>query len=56
MKSASIKFKDSKFNYETSISMQTTTASLKEYFEGQYFDMGVFPNEDMQQCISAELI
>ncbi len=43
-------FADEKYNYSTSVSAQATEESAREYFVGKFFDMGIFPVENMQQC------
>jgi hypothetical protein len=52
--SVKVIFDNSKYNYETSVSDQTTKQSAKTYFVGTSFDMGVFPNEDLQVCTKIE--
>jgi len=47
-------FTDSKYNYETNISANSTEQTAKEYFVNKYFDLGVYPKEDMQKCIGIE--
>ena len=44
-------FTDSKYNYETNVSANSTEQTAKEYFVNKYFDLGVYPKEDMQKCI-----
>lgn len=47
-------FTDSKYNYETNVSANSTEQTAKEYFVNKYFDLGVYPKEDMQKCIGIE--
>ena len=47
-------FTDSKYNYETNVSANATEQTTKEYFVGKYFDLGIYPKEDMQKCIDIE--
>lgn len=52
MNTVHVNFADSKYNYITNVSTQTTEAEAKKYFVGKSFDMGNFPKEDYQKCIS----
>lgn len=47
-------FADSKYNYETNVSSNSTEQTAKEYFVNKYFDLGIYPKEDMQKCIGIE--
>lgn len=47
-------FTDSKYNYETNVSSNSTEQTAKEYFVNKYFDLGIYPKEDMQKCIGIE--
>ena len=47
-------FADSKYNYSTNVSSQSTEETAKNYFVGKCFDLGIYPNEDMQKCIGIE--
>jgi len=47
-------FADSSNNYTTNVSSQTTEITAMQYFAGKCFNMGVFPVENMQQCIGIE--
>ncbi|WNH10080.1 hypothetical protein [Thalassobellus suaedae] len=49
-------FKNSKYNYTTSVSEQTTEKTAKDYFVNNVFDVGVFPSENMQKCITIDFI
>lgn len=49
-------FTDSKYNYETNVSSNSTEQTAKEYFVGKYFDLGIYPKEDFQKCIDIEFI
>lgn len=49
-------FSNSKYNYETNVSSNSTEQTAKEYFVGKYFDLGIYPKEDMQKCIDIEFI
>lgn len=54
MKSAKVMFKNSKYNYITSLSAQCAKQDAQDYFIGQTFDVGVYPKENMQTCIGIE--
>ena len=47
-------FSNSQYNYETNVSANSTEQTTKEYFVGKYFDLGIYPKEDMQKCIDIE--
>ena len=47
-------FSNSQYNYETNVSANSTEQTTKEYFVGKYFDLGIYPKEDMQKCIGIE--
>ena len=47
-------FTDSKYNYETNVSSNSTEQTAKEYFVNKTFDLGIYPKEDMQKCIGIE--
>jgi len=48
-KTAHVKFEDESFNYKTSINPKMSDSSIKEYFEGKYFNLGTVV-ENLQQC------
>jgi len=54
LNSVKVKFEDSANDYETNVSSQTTEITAIRYFVGKYFDMGIYPVENMQQCIGIE--
>ena len=47
-------FSNSQYNYETNVSANATEQTTKEYFVGKYFDLGIYPKEDIQKCIDIE--
>ena len=47
-------FTDSKYNYETNVSSNSTEQTAKEYFLNKTFDLGIYPKEDFQKCIGIE--
>jgi hypothetical protein len=52
--SVKVIFKNPKYNYTTSVSDQTTESDARKYFVKSQFDLGVYPNEDLQVCIDIE--
>ena len=50
-----IYFKNPKYNYTTDISNQATEESCKSYFVGKYFNVGIYPKENLQKCIRIKL-
>jgi hypothetical protein len=55
MKSVKVIFKDSKYNYTTSVNEKATDNEIRRYFIGQMFNIGCYPIENMQQCIDVEI-
>jgi len=51
-----VQFKESKYNYSTNVSHSTTEEEAKKYFVGQWFNVGVFPEEIMRKVIAIEFI
>jgi hypothetical protein len=51
--SVKVFFEDSKYNYTTSVSDQTTEESAREYFVDTWFNLGHI-EDDMQKCINIE--
>ena len=56
MEAIRVKFKNEAYNYTTSVNPEATEESLKDYFIGTQFDLGIFPKEDFQRCIDLEFI
>lgn len=54
LNSVKVMFQDSQYNYETNVSAETNKESSEKYFIGKFFDMGVFPIENLQKCINIE--
>ena len=54
MGSVTVKFKDPEHNYTTSVSPLATEESVRRYFVGKKFDVGVYPHEDMQEVIDID--
>lgn len=55
MKSVKVIFKDSKYNYSTSVNGKCTNDEIRKYFIGQMFNIGCYPVENMQECIDVEI-
>lgn len=56
LKTAKIKFMNSKYNYETSVNGQLTDDEIKSYFVGKSFDVGTYPDEKIQKVIDCEVM
>lgn len=54
LNSVKVIFQDTKYNYETNVSANSTEKDCNNYFVGKYFNLGSYPREDMQKCISIE--
>jgi hypothetical protein len=54
LNSVKVKFSDKSNNYWTSVSEKATKESCKAYFVGQIFNVGIYPVEDLQECIGIE--
>lgn len=54
LNSVKVFFEDSRYNYETNVSVNTTEQTAIKYFVGQDFDLGIYPAENMQTCIGIE--
>lgn len=52
MKTVTVKFNDSKYNYTTSVNGSQTDEQIQRYFIGKHFNMGVFPEENFQCCVT----
>ena len=49
-----VKFKNSKYNYTTAVSANTTHRQAYEYFVGQYLNVASYPNENMQKVVGID--
>lgn len=49
-----VKFADSKYNYKTNVSGSITEEQARNYFVGKMFDVGTYPNENMQKAIDID--
>ncbi len=55
LKSVKVIFEDQKHNYTTSVNGYCSESTLKDYFIGKMFDVGVFPEGKMRECINIEI-
>lgn len=46
-----IEFEESNFNYYTNVSTNVSKDSVIKYFLGNFFNVGIYPNENLQKCI-----
>lgn len=51
LNSVKVIFENPKYNYTTDVSSSTTEASAKKYFVGKFFNVGIYPKENLQKCI-----
>ena len=51
LNSCKVHFEDSSFDYETSLSADTTEITAMQYFVGTKFNVGSYPQEIMRTCI-----
>ena len=56
LNSVKVLFADSRYNYTTNVSSQSTEETASDYFVGKSFDFGIYPNEDFKKCIGIEFI
>ena len=49
-KTANVFFKDSKYNYSTSVNANVSDANIVKYFKGQIFNLGNV-QDNLQRCI-----
>ena len=55
-KTVTVKFSDSRYNYQTSVVAECSDSEISRYFVRQWFDVGVYPVENMQQCLGIEIL
>ena len=56
LNSVKVLFNNSEYNYCTNLSAESTKTSAENYFIGKSFDLGIYPNEDLQKCTGLEFI
>jgi len=49
-----VKFKDSKYNYQTVVNPKVTEQEIRHYFVGQMFNVGQYQKEIMRECIDID--
>jgi hypothetical protein len=54
LNSVKVIFSNDQYNYTTDISANSTKEDAEKYFIGKFFDVGIYPKEDMQKCIGIE--
>jgi hypothetical protein len=54
LNSVKVIFQNPKYNYTTNVSANTTEQDARDYFVGKMFDVGTYPNENMQRVIDVE--
>lgn len=52
MKTVTVMFKDTKYNYTTTVNDKVSSDEIDSYFIGQWFNVGVDDNDNMQECIA----
>lgn len=55
MKKVTVIFKDSQYNYDTSVNGQQTDGQIQRYFIGKHFNFGTDENENFQLCITVKI-
>lgn len=55
MKTVKVIFKNRKHNYYTNVNGSITDEEIKKYFVGADFNVGVYPEENIQKCIKVEI-
>lgn len=50
MKTVAVMFKDTKYNYTTSVNAKVSFDEIVSYFVGQWFNVGTGEEDNMQQC------
>jgi len=56
LQTVKVLFADEKYNYVTDVSEQATQESINNYFVGKKFDVGMYPNENVQECIGVVFV
>jgi hypothetical protein len=54
LNSVKVIFADEKYNYETSMSANSTEQTVKKYFVGKRFNVEAYPKQDLKECINIE--
>jgi hypothetical protein len=56
MPSFKVKFENPKYDFVTTMSPNITLEDAEDYYVGRYFDVGVYPKENMQKVVSVEYL
>lgn len=56
MKTVKVIFADRSKDYITDVNENSTSESIRDYFVGKYFNLGVYPKEEMHQCKDAIIL
>lgn len=54
-KMVKVKFKNSKYNYTTSVNPQSSDEELEAYFVGNILNVGLYPDETLAICTGIEI-
>ena len=54
--SVSVKFKNKKYNYITSMASHVTQEIAEAYFVGNWYDVGLYNREVLRQVISVKVL
>lgn len=56
MKAVRVKFENESYNYITAVNPKLSNKEIEDYFIGKYFNVGVYPVENIQKCIGIDFI
>lgn len=56
MPSFKVKFENPKYDFVTTMSPNITLEDAEDYYVGRYFNVGVYPKENMQKVVSVEYL
>jgi hypothetical protein len=48
-------FDNKEYNYSTNVNPKATDEEIQKYFVNNYFDVGIFPHENLQKVIKIEI-
>ena len=51
LNSVRVVFRDGQYDYITNVSADATKEDCDKYFIDNYFNVGVYPKENMQKCV-----
>ena len=55
-KTVLVQFENASNNYFTSVNGKLSDEEIQRYFIGKRFDLGIYPNEDLQMCIGCTIV